>query len=120
MFNKMKLQTKIYAVVALVLVAMSVIGFVGISSTKNLGNIVENAYQTRVPSIDLILQADRDLQQALVAERSVVFSAVESPRFAQFVKEFEENVEQAEQRMKKYSEIAGSGDNEAKIKQFWA
>src|SRR5690606_12283725 len=30
------------------------------------------------------------------------------------------NVEQAEQRMKKYSEIAGSGDNEAKIKQFWA
>ena len=119
MFNKVKLKTKIYAVVALILVAMSVIGFVGVSSSRNVGGIVSAVYNVRLPSLDNILQADRDLQQALVAERSIVFSAVGSSRYDQFVKDYEENLGQAESRMKKYTELARNQDNKTSFDKFW-
>lgn len=119
MFNKVKLKTKIYAVVALILVAMSVIGFVGVSSSRNVGEIVSAVYNVRLPSLDNILQADRDLQQALVAERSIVFSAVGSSRYDQFLKDYEENLGQAENRMKKYTELTRNQDNKTNFDKFW-
>lgn len=119
MFSKLQLKTKIYSVVFIVLALAGIIGIIGIRDTKLIGGIVNNAYETRLPAIDKLVQADRDLQQALVAERSMVFSSVDSPKFANLVKEYEGNIEQTESRMKKYAEIVGASGRSEIIAQFW-
>lgn len=119
MFSKLQLKTKIYSVVFIVLALAGLIGTIGIRDTNLIGGIVHNAYETRLPAIDKLVQADRDLQQALVAERSMVFSAVDSPKFANLVTEYDENIAQAESRMKKYTEIVGTSGQSEVIDQFW-
>lgn len=119
MFNKFKLKTKIFSVVAGILVALLFVGFVSLDSTKILGKVLDDVYQYRLPSVDFIDQADRDMQQALVAERSIVFTDVTSPMFSGFISDYEENVGQAKDRMGKYSELAKNGPNAEKLKVFW-
>ena len=54
-----------------------------------------------IHSLDLLLQADRDLYQALVAERSMIFSKPGSDEFQSLVTSHSENIQQARDRVGK-------------------
>lgn len=54
-----------------------------------------------IHSLDLLLQADRDLYQALVAERSMIFSKPGSDDFQSLVTSHSENIQQARDRVGK-------------------
>lgn len=54
-----------------------------------------------IHSLDLLLQADRDLYQALVAERSMIFSKAGSDDFESLVTSHAENIQQARDRVGK-------------------
>lgn len=53
-------------------------------------------------AVDTLLQADRDLYQALVAERSMIFSKPGSKEFNQMVTDHDENIQQARQRVDQF------------------
>ena len=53
-----------------------------------------------------VITADRDLQQLLVAERSMIFTDADSSMFQQFVDDYETNMKQADTRFAKYKALA--------------
>ncbi|GAB1621907.1 methyl-accepting chemotaxis protein [Agarivorans albus] len=90
----------IFAVNALLLILVSLIGFnVGKSTYSSLLTVEENI----LPALAAVLNADRDLYQARVAE----LEALEAPSsaLAGLMDDYQENAEQAHQRMQKFKEL---------------
>ena len=75
------------------LVALIVaLGAAAVGSARIIHMSVRDVVTVRLPAIDAVLQADRDLQQLLVAERSMLFSDVASDEFKTFVKDEQSRV----------------------------
>ncbi|WP_220718735.1 methyl-accepting chemotaxis protein [Agarivorans litoreus] len=90
----------IFAVNALLLILVSLIGFnVGKSTYNSLLTIEENI----LPALAAVLNADRDLYQARVAE----LEALDAPSsaLAGLIDDYQENAKQAHQRMQKFKEL---------------
>jgi methyl-accepting chemotaxis protein len=102
----MKVASKLtlcFAAMILFMVVIGGSGYVGLSHLeKNLLDISDK----KMPAINYLLSADRDLQQLLVAERSMIFASTETEAFKQLVKDHEENMGQVVQRMGKYKALA--------------
>jgi methyl-accepting chemotaxis protein len=64
-------------------------------------------------AVDVLLQADRDLYQALVAERSLIFSKPGSDEFSELVDMHKGNVLQARERAEKFRAMISSPEIEA-------
>lgn len=96
--QKINLTTKlniIFLLLGMLLITVGYIGFSGMSKTnETLGYIGYN----RAASINLVLQVDRDLQQALVAEKSLFTVEANSPKFNNLINDYNENVRQVETR----------------------
>ena len=86
----------------------AVISTVGYLGAKNINGSLDQIFSKRLPSINYLLQADRDLQQLLVAERSMIFSNARSDSFANLLKDYAENLDQAKTRFEKYKALADS------------
>ncbi|RCU51763.1 methyl-accepting chemotaxis protein [Corallincola holothuriorum] len=78
-----------------------------------------------MPRLELLLQADRDLHQAQLAERSLVFVPVDDPSYAEFKKQHQENIKQSGDRMAKFNELSLDTeskqlfDNYLRLRQIW-
>ena len=59
-----------------------------------------------LPEINYLLQADRDLYQAQIAERSILFLPTGNPQINAFKDQYLENVEQAKNRVQKFFDSA--------------
>ncbi len=102
-------------IVSLLMVAMVILGLTNTSTLSNKVNEISHGY---LPSISYILQADRDLYQALVAERSMIFVAVKSEKFAGLRQSHEENVGQARERVEKFAAISVHPEALRLVEQF--
>ena len=69
-----------------------------------LGEEVSNLVKVDVPVLDDLLQADRDLYQALVAERTLIFAGAGSADHADMEKQHADNVRQARERFDRAAE----------------
>lgn len=95
------------AVLGLLIISMAVVVISRLSvidnNTKEMSQILE--------AVDALLQADRDLYQALVAERSLLYAKVGSDRFNNMISSHQENITQASERTAKFHTIM-AGDAE--------
>ncbi len=66
------------------------------------GRIINDKYMR---GLELVLQADRDLYQAQVAERSMIFVSPRKPAFSDLEKMQEENIQQVEDRISKVASL---------------
>jgi methyl-accepting chemotaxis protein len=73
---------------------------------RQLGTDTHQLATIDLAAVDNLLQADRDLYQALVAERSMIFVDVESDNFKALTKMHEENISQARERIGKFAKLA--------------
>jgi methyl-accepting chemotaxis protein len=71
-----------------------------------------------MPSIDYLIEADRDLQQLLVAERSMIFTEANSAQFQKFIEDYETNMKQADTRFGKFKALATSTEEMAFIPEY--
>ena len=98
--------------VKLMLAFLTLIGLIvtiGLVGYKSLGNIkaqLNHIFLVRMPALDLIIEADRDLQQLLVAERSMMFSSVDSDFFKSLQAAYDENMQQSEERFGQFKSLA--------------
>jgi methyl-accepting chemotaxis protein len=113
-FVKLTIGAKLVLGFALMILLMGIIGFNGYRSTAQINKNLKEIFAVRLPSINYLTQADRDLQQLLVAERSMIFANVKSDIFKQLIKDYEENLEQSQQRWEKYKALPAT-DEEKKI-----
>ncbi len=107
-FNNMKFRWKLSLPISLLALLFLGLAAVGLSKITQLSGNAFKLGDTYVPSLDYLLEADRDLQQALVAERSLIFSENGSTLYQQLLKDHSDNIAQAEKRAGKYFDIAHS------------
>ncbi|WP_022669289.1 methyl-accepting chemotaxis protein [Desulfospira joergensenii] len=118
--KNMKISVKLFLGFFLMILFMIIIGISGFYGASTIENRLEDIFAIRMPSIDYLIEADRDLQQLLVAERSMIFSNVKSPEFKSLVEEYEKNLGQAATRWDKYKALASSDEEKAVIPKFEA
>ncbi len=117
-FKELKVGGKLILGFSMMIVFMCVIGFSGYRSANNIQQNLDDIFAVRLPSIDYLIEADRDLQQLLVAERSMIFANAKSDIFKGLVEEYEENIKQSDERWEKFKALAASAEEEALIPKY--
>lgn len=102
------------AALALLLVLMGVFGMRGIERVTDSSEVLATRH---LPAIGLLLNADRDLYQAFVAERSLLDS--DAGEHVQALKaSHAENLKQAYDRVQKYAAMQPGAEALALVEQF--
>lgn len=114
-FNGMKIQVKLLAGFGIMILFMAIIGYIGFRNVRLVYGDLEKIFSVQMPSIDLLVEADRDLQQLLVAERSMIFTDPHSSLFNEFLEEYATNFEQSETRWNQYKALAKTAEENALI-----
>jgi methyl-accepting chemotaxis protein len=116
--RNLKVGIKLMLGFSLMILLMGVIGFTGYSSSKNIQHHLNDIFGVRLPSIDYLIEADRDMQQLLVAERSMIFANAKSDIFKKLLEDYETNLKQVEERWGKYKALATTPQEQEIIPQF--
>ncbi|MCO4755046.1 MAG: MCP four helix bundle domain-containing protein [Bacteriovoracaceae bacterium] len=111
-----KKQLLLFAMVLLCL--QGGIVFVGYSALVSVKDNLYSVFERRLPSIDNLVQADRDFQQSLVAERSLLLEGLTSEEKAKFAAEYHKNKKQVLERFNVYKALASSSKEEEIIQKF--
>lgn len=96
--KRLGLRLKIALPFVITSIALIFIGLFSVNTTKNLVAGTDDIAETYLTSISRILNADRDLYQALVAQMSYVDARINSEDGSRFLLAFEENADQAKER----------------------
>ena len=99
---KAKFTITIIAIAGLFLLSSIVALMVNQTLSTDAQKIADNY----LPEINYLLQADRDLYQAQIAERSILFLPTGNPQINAFKDQYLENVEQAKNRVQKFFDSA--------------
>lgn len=117
-YKNLKIGTKLLGGILTLILLMFIIGVFGYRSTARIQNNLEEIYALRMPTLDYIIEADRDLQQLLVAERSLIFTDPDSPVFNDLLQYYEENLGQSARRFGKFKELASLPEEIAIIPKY--
>lgn len=120
--DDLKVSNKLTLGFGVLVLFMMVVGWSGYRGAEKIQQNLNAIFSMRLPSTNYLLAVDRDLQQLLVAERSMVFANATSDTFKGLLKDYEENLGQAESRWNKYKNIAATAKEKeliAKYDQAW-
>lgn len=107
-FRNMRIRSKILTISLLLLVIMNVIGWISARSMRDIQANLLDIFNVRLPAIDYLIEADRDLQQLLVAERSLIFAEPGSETYTKLLQDFEQNFKQSRDRWEKFKQLSTS------------
>ena len=108
--NSLGLRTKIALPFAITAIALIVVGIFSVSTTRILSSHTNQVTTTYLPSVSEILNGDRNLYQALVAQKSLLDHAFNNEDTAAAQDSFNENTEQARTRFEESVErLSGTG-----------
>ena len=100
MFKHLRLSVKLYVVLLIQIVALLVSSIIAVRSGKVLTEgLITSLHEVTFVSSYLILNADRDLYQALIEQRNMVYTSKEDSNFKKFIETFQENNEQVKTRV---------------------
>lgn len=116
--KNLKIGQKLGLAFFIMLVIMMVIGIMGYRSSYSIQQKLHEIFDVRLPAISLILEADRDLHQLLVAERSMIFINVQSDDFKELINSYDENFTQSETRFNNYTQLKHSDEEKVLIDKY--
>ena len=104
------LRSKIALPFAITSIALVFIGLFSVNTTRHLVSGTDDIAETYLTSVSRILNGDRDLYQALVAQMSYVDAKINNEDGSRFLSDFDENAGQARERFEKTVEqLSGTG-----------
>ena len=115
---KLKIQTQIITLVSFLFVFQVVICVISYFSLNSISTELDNVFSKSLPSIDNLVQADRDFQQSLVAERTLLLSGLTQEQKQAQVKEYYKNRKQVIDRFSVYKDLAETKEEKAIIPVF--
>lgn len=104
LFADLKLRGKIALPISMLAILLVVIGVLGMQGISQVADSSVRLANRHLPAISLLLNADRDLYQAFVAERSLLDDGASAPG-AELRAAHAENVQQAYDRVHKYADM---------------
>jgi methyl-accepting chemotaxis protein len=105
-WNGLTLKVRLAIGFGVMMALVLAVGLTALRSARVIHASVEDLFTVRLTGIDLLVEADRDLQQLLVAERSLMFADVGSPAFESQLKDYRQNLAQSDERWQKYKPLA--------------
>jgi methyl-accepting chemotaxis protein len=117
-FKQLTVGARLSMGFSVMILFLAIIGLSGFQSVKNINGNLEDIFALRLPSMDYLIEADRDLQQLLVSERSMIFAAAGSEVFKGLVADYEENLRQSDERWNQYTALAASPEEKAIIPKY--
>jgi methyl-accepting chemotaxis protein len=102
------IRVKLLGTVVLVLLCAGGVGLWNLANLRAASAAFRAISYEQLPAVDHLLEADRDMQQALVAERSLMFVRQASDEAAGMRKSHAENRMQVRERWEKYTALGGS------------
>ena len=102
----------------LLIVMMAVLAVVSYLSLSSSESIVKGLFQNKLPAIDALDQSDRDMQQLLVAERTMISSVPGSKEFKQQVSDYKENLQQSLDRVNTFAALATTPEEKKLIEGY--
>jgi methyl-accepting chemotaxis protein len=112
-FRNLKIGSRLMIGFTLMILVSACLGGIGYRSIAVINENLQDIFNLRLPSIDFLIEADRDLQQLLVAERSMIFTPAQSDTFKGLLKDYEENLKQSGERWNKYKALASTPEEKA-------
>lgn len=104
------LRTKIALPFAITAIALVIIGLFSVRTAQNLVADTDNIADRFLPAVSEVLNGDRDLYQALVAQMALIEAASAGEPTNGLAGDFDENVQQARDRMGEAARrLAGTG-----------
>ncbi|MFC5469992.1 methyl-accepting chemotaxis protein [Cohnella suwonensis] len=98
--KNMRLTRKMFAVLALAITVLLVTNAIGIFSLNNVADgLIRKLYSDTYRGAELMLNADRDMYQALVDERSILSAKSGEEGSQEDYKSYEENIQQVRDRV---------------------
>ncbi len=99
--NNLKIGIKLSLSYLIMFLVMTVLAYNGYSSARIIEDKLEDVLHVRLAITNLLLNSDRDFQQLLVAERTLLSSDAKSDLFKSLLNDYEENLAQAKERTEK-------------------
>jgi methyl-accepting chemotaxis protein len=118
MFSKVSIGVQLAFSFVLVGVLMGVFALFSFTKMSEFVGTLAFYRDRALPSIDYLAQADRDLQQALVAERSLFSTEPSDNKRLRFFQEIEDNLKQSANRLLKFRELAVEPDQIATYEKY--
>lgn len=101
-FYNLPISLKLTFVYVFSSVILLVVGLTGYNTIENMQSRLHYTSTVRFHGMDLLLQVDRDLHQALIALRTMMFIEPGSEQFAATEENYRENLQQSAERWEKY------------------
>jgi len=116
--NMISIKQRMIYMVGAFAVAVILIGVISLLEMAHIKGDINSMFKVSIPGIDLVIEADRDLQQLLVAERSMMLTTSGSEEFKSFKDEYTNNLEQSETRINDYKKIALTKKEKELLEQY--
>ena len=107
-FNNLAFRNKLFVTTTVQFGILIVVVWLSISAILSLKSEVDNLSNSSLPSVDNLLQADRNLYKALAAERSMIFVDVKTEDFGLLQQEHITNVAEAAEHLSKLPKFNNS------------
>ena len=104
-----------FCIVIILMLALALLGYRNLVLVEGL---LVDTLNIRAPISSFALNADRDLHQAQVAERTMLVTEPGSPSYAELMKAYEENKQQTLTRLQKAIDLSTTADDKATATQF--
>jgi len=117
-FRKLGVGGKLLVGFSTMIALIAMVGWTGYRSVSRVNANLTEIFSVRLPAMDYLIEADRDLQQLLVAERSMIFAATDSKVFKKMLADYEENLKQSEERWDNYKALATTAEERAVIPEY--
>ncbi len=104
-FLNLRISTKLATVYIFSSLMLLIVGIVGYTTIEKTHERLEYTTTVRFNGLNYLLQADRDLYQALVSLRTMVYTAPEQKEFAELEAYYRENIGQSMERWNKYAAL---------------
>ncbi|HBT20843.1 MAG TPA: hypothetical protein DEA47_05740 [Peptococcaceae bacterium] len=113
----MKIKTRLVIITAVAAIVSLIIGYIGISNLSKLNEDTSKMTDMYLPSVQLILNADRDLYQVLVAVKDIFETIPGSQEWEGFIGDIDENYQQVVDRVNDYAKYAVTQEQKELISQ---
>jgi methyl-accepting chemotaxis protein len=117
-WNRRTVGQRLSVVFATMVTLIVIVATTAFVSARAVQHNVDDIFTVRLPALDALVEADRDLQQLLVAERSLIFAEPGTELFEKFVKDYEENLQQSDDRFQRYRKLAATAADQPTIRGY--
>ncbi len=117
-FNDLSFKIKISLPIILIALVLVVIAAIAINNIRTLAADIQTLGHEYMPGLDYLVQADRDLYQVQVAERSIIFVKEGTEDYQALQQQHAENITQAQKRVEHFVELTQSSEAKQLTEEF--